>query len=701
MRVLIQKGLVCFMLFILSKSSHPQETKKMPHTHTNQLIHETSPYLLQHAHNPVDWHAWGEEALGLAKKEGKLLLISVGYSACHWCHVMEHESFEDEEVGKIMNGHFVCIKVDREERPDIDHIYMTAVQLMTQRGGWPLNCVALPDGRPIWGGTYFTKENWKETLLGIAAFYQNNRDKTEAYAAQLQNGIVQSSLAPLQNEKQTLAINNVDAAVRKWKNYLDFVEGGNQGAPKFMLPNNLQFLLRYGHQQNDRQVLAYVETTLEKMAFGGVYVHIGGGFARYAVDAYWKVPHFEKMLYDNGQLLALYSQAWQKFKNPLYKQVAGEIVGFLKREMLSPENGFYSSLDADSDGEEGKFYVWGKEELQTLLKDDFSLFADYYNVNANGLWEHGNYILLRKEGDEKMAQKHKIGLAELQGKVKVWKQLLLGARNSRNRPALDDKILASWNALMITGLVDAYRAFGEKGFLDLALANAGFISSNMIKEDESMWHSFKNGTRKVEAFLEDYAFVAQAYIALFETTADKTWLDKATLLTDYTLAHFYDAQKGVFYFTSDRQEGLISRTIEIQDNVTPASNSAMAINLYKLGVLLNKPVYLGISKNMLALIADGIQQYPSGHSNWLQHYLNFAGKSYEVAICGDDAMQNLFEMQKGYHPNLLFCAGVEDNGLPLLHQRFVEGKTYIYVCQDKACQLPVETVEEARSLIHD
>ncbi len=667
----------------------------MGHIYTNQLINETSPYLLQHAHNPVNWYPWGDEALEKAQKEDKLLLISIGYAACHWCHVMGHESFEDEEVAKIMNEHFVCIKVDREERPDVDHIYMTAVQLMTQRGGWPLNCIALPDGRPVWGGTYFPKENWEKSLLALADFYKQDREKTEEYAARLQQGIVQSSLAPIENAADEVSVKAVERAVEKWKSHLDFQDGGNKGAPKFMLPNNLLFLLHYGHQENDKQALFYVETTLKKMAFGGVYDHIGGGFARYSVDSQWKVPHFEKMLYDNGQLLSLYSQAYQKFKNPHYKEVASEITSFLKREMLSPENGFYSSLDADSEGEEGKFYVWKEEELKTLLKEDFLLFADYYNINNYGHWEYGNYILQRKIVGEKFAKKQDIPVSVLNEKVATWKKVLLEERSHRVRPGLDDKILASWNALVITGLVDAYKAFGKIEYLELAINNAGFLQSKIAKPGSGLFHSYKNGVSKIDGFLEDYAFVIQAYIGLFESTGQKLWLDRAAELLQYTLEQFYDPQKEIFYFTSNSQKELISRTIEIHDNVTPASNSVMALNLFKLSFLLGKPYYKQIAKKMLLKVVDGVEQYPSGHSNWLQLALNMAGKHYEVAICGANAKAKLIELQKGYLPNLVYCLGENDNGLPLLKGRYVVGKTFIYVCKDNTCQLPVEAVEEA------
>ncbi|HEX7584993.1 MAG TPA: DUF255 domain-containing protein, partial [Prolixibacteraceae bacterium] len=347
-----------------------------PYEYTNELIHETSPYLLQHAHNPVNWQPWGEKALTRAKTEKKLLLVSIGYSACHWCHVMEHESFEDKEVAQVMNNNFVCIKIDREERPDIDHIYMSAVQLLTGRGGWPLNCIALSDGRPIWGGTYFQKDDWIQALEAVAGFHTENLIKTEEYAAKLQLGIEQNSLVPISGENTKVDPMFMPLLLKKWQSQFDTKNGGTKGAPKFMLPNNWLFLLQAGKQFQDEILLDQVKLTLKKMAFGGLYDQIGGGFARYSTDEIWKVPHFEKMLYDNAQLLQLYAEAYQTDQNQLYKQVVSETVNFLKYELLSPENGFYSALDADSEGEEGKFYVWEKPELNRLLAEDFGLFSE-------------------------------------------------------------------------------------------------------------------------------------------------------------------------------------------------------------------------------------------------------------------------------------------------------------------------------------
>ena len=666
--------------------------------HTNDLINETSPYLLQHAHNPVKWMPWGEAALQKAKAENKLLLISIGYAACHWCHVMEHESFEDEQVAEIMNRDYVCIKVDREERPDVDQIYMTAVQLMTQRGGWPLNAVALPDGRPIWGGTYFMKDVWMNTLQQIAAYHKQNPDKTTDYAEKLTEGITQSSLIPVTADVRKVEFDAVQAAVKSWQHSFDLQEGGSRGAPKFMMPVNLQFLLRYAHQQNDAAVETHVLTTLDKMAYGGIYDQVGGGFARYSTDSFWKVPHFEKMLYDNGQLLSLYAQAYRKFKKELYRQIAEETISWLKTEMLSPENGFYSSLDADSEGVEGKFYVWQKEELKTAIGEDYHLFADYYNVNETGYWEDDNYILLRTQSDTAFAASKSLDPEILQLKITKWKSKLREIRGERVRPGLDDKILTSWNALVVSGLVESYKAFGNADFLELAEKNANFLLTKLQPEPGILLHSFKNEIAKIDAFLEDYASLIQALIDLFEVTGKADYLTQANRLCETCFRDFYNAERTIFYFSREGQADLISRGIEVQDNVIPASNSVMANNLNRLGRLLNRKNYPITAQAMLLVVSDSVLTYPTGHANWLNLALEQEKPHYEVAISGAEALGLALELQRNYLPNCLICPG-NSEALPLLQNRLVAGKTRIYVCEDNSCKLPVDTVSEALHLI--
>ena len=665
------------------------------HRHTNALINESSPYLLQHAHNPVDWVAWNDESLAKAKAEQKPILVSIGYSACHWCHVMEHESFEDSTVAAFMNEHFVCIKVDREERPDVDQVYMNAVQLMTGRGGWPLNCFALPDGRPLYGGTYFPKEQWMDVMAKVAGIWENDREKALEYATNLTKGVAESELIQRNTSNPDFTKAQMKAYVEAWKTQIDNVEGGPNRAPKFPLPNNYEFLLRYATLTNDEFMMQHVGLTLEKMAFGGIYDQVGGGFARYSTDALWKAPHFEKMLYDNGQLVSLYSEAYQATKNLLYKEIVQETLEYVKREMTSDEGAFYAALDADSEGEEGKFYVWKREELQAVLGAEFDWVKDYYNINAKGLWEHDNYILLRKHGDEEFAEMKGWNVAELKQKVKSVNALLLKERSKRTRPGLDDKQLTSWNALMLKGYADAYRVFGEKEYLDAALRNAEFILKKQRTKDGGLWRNHKEGRSTINGFLEDYCFTIEAFISLYQATFDRKWLDQADELAAYTIEHFHDAESGMFFFNSNTDAKLIARKMELTDNVMPSSNSSMAKCLFYLGHYLDKKQYLDISEQMLNNVSGSIGQGASWYSNWLELMLHHTFPFYEVAIVGDDAESKRMEMERYYRPNKMLIGGKTENGLPLLENRLVEGETRIYVCVDKACQMPTIEVEKA------
>jgi uncharacterized protein YyaL (SSP411 family) len=668
--------------------------KSATHLYTNSLINETSPYLLQHAHNPVNWYAWNDQVLEKAKNENKLILISVGYSACHWCHVMEHESFEDEQVARLMNDYFICIKVDREERPDIDQVYMTAVQLMTGQGGWPLNCFALPDGRPIYGGTYFPKQNWMNILLNLVDVYKNEPEKVLDYAKQLTEGIKAAELVKVNEQQTEFSIEILHRAYANWKTRFDNIDGGPNKAPKFPLPNNYQFLLRYSHHTKNGEALKHVELTLTKMAFGGIYDQIGGGFARYSVDHYWKIPHFEKMLYDNAQLVTLYCEAFQATKNPLYKQVVYETLEFVERELTSPEGGFYSALDADSEGEEGKYYVWEKEELQNILKDKFDLFADYFNINERGLWEHGNYNLLRYESDETIATKHHLTIDELQKIIKEIKQQLLVIREKRIRPGLDNKILTSWNALMLKAYIGAYNVFDEQHFLDVALKNVKFIFDYSLSESNKLYHIAKTHV-KTNGFLEDYSFIIEALIALYEATFNETYLHKANELMSYTIQHFQDQKSGMFYFTSDEDKELITRKMELSDNVIPASNSSIAKSLFMLGHYFENESYIDISKQMLNNIVTEIENYGAGYSNWAMLLLNFSQPFYEVAIVGKAVDEKRKALNKHYIPNKIFAGSATESNLPLLKNRFMEQETLIYVCENKTCLAPVKTTDEA------
>jgi hypothetical protein len=693
-RVLI---LLFVALCISCNSQKQQEMSK--HKFTNHLITETSPYLLQHAHNPVNWYAWNDETLALAKKENKLLLISIGYSSCHWCHVMEDESFEDVAVAAVMNEHFINVKVDREERPDIDQVYMNAVQLMTGSGGWPLNCIALPDGRPIWGGTYFRKEAWIKVLSQIGDLHKKDPQKIIEYAEKLTAGVQQSGLVTLNKNEALFTTAYVNNTVEKWSIYFDDNLGGMKKAPKFPMPNNYHFLLRHAFQNNDTKLADYVNTTLTKIAHGGIFDQVGGGFSRYSVDAKWHIPHFEKMLYDNGQLVSLYADAYLITKNELYKETVYNTLTFVERELLHKNGGFYSSLDADSlndknELEEGAFYVWTKEALQQLIPD-FDLFSDYYNINSFGFWEHKNYHLIRNASDDEFSKKHQISTEKLKGKIVTWKEILLKERAKRERPRLDDKILTSWNALMLKGYIDAYRVFDDNHFLEIALKNASFLEKNILKEDGSLFHNFKNEKATINGYLEDYATIIDAYISLYEVTLNEKWLTLSKNITATALDHFFDNKSKMFFFTSDKDTQLIARKMETEDNVMPSSNSMMAKNLFKLSHYYDNDYYAKTSKQMLSNMTDNIQNYGSAYSNWLDLYSNFTEGYFEIAISGKEAQLRLKEINQYYIPNKLICGSTTENELPLLKSRFVDGKTLIYVCENKTCQLPTEHTDEA------
>ncbi|NDK54589.1 thioredoxin domain-containing protein [Pontibacter fetidus] len=669
----------------------------MANAKPNRLLNESSPYLLQHAYNPVDWYPWGQEALQRAKAENKPILVSIGYAACHWCHVMEHQSFEKQTIADVMNAHFVCIKVDREERPDVDAVYMDAVHAMGLQGGWPLNVFLTSEAKPFYGGTYFTPQQWTQLLQNIATAYKQNQQELHETAEQFVEHLNISDLEKYglkQNEKQ---VNEADFQLiyDNLSKRFDKERGGFAPAPKFPMPVNYLFLLRYYNHTQDATALAHLNLTLREMAFGGIYDQVGGGFARYAVDADWMVPHFEKMLYDNAQLITLYAEAYQVTKHPLYKQVVYETIAFAERELMSKEYGFYSSLDADSEGEEGKFYTFTKDELQRILKDEEPLFSKYYNITAAGNFEHGRNILFRRMSDEAFAKENELELEVLQKMVACWKSQLMKVRAKRVRPALDDKILCSWNALMLKALADAYYVFGEKHFLDLALKNADFIFEK-LREGNKLCHSYKNNKATIDGFLEDYALLIVALLRLYEVTFNEEWLQQAKRFTDYTLANFLDPEDGMFYFTDRSSEKLIARKKELFDNVIPASNSVMAKKLHKLGLYFDNEQYLRASDKMLNTIIPLLLKEPSHLSNWAILYYNKLTPTAEVAIVGKQVPAMREELSAFYLPNMVLMGSNHKSKLPLLSDKVpVDGQTTIYVCYNKTCQLPVHTPAEA------
>ena len=584
-------------------------------TPSNSLINESSPYLLQHAHHPIHWLPWSEDAFEQARRQNKLVLISIGYSACHWCHVMAHECFEDQEVADLMNAHFINIKVDREERPDVDQVYMSAVQLMTQKGGWPLNCITLPDGRPIYGGTYFPKEQWIHVLKSLVYTFQNDKEKVEEYAVKLHEGLSVNELIAIPQYEPNLQSEKLVELVARWKKQFDWMEGGMSRAPKFPMPNNYGYLLAHSRFFKDEKLQEYVRLTLDKMAFGGIYDQIGGGFTRYSVDMIWKVPHFEKMLYDNAQLMELYAMGYEAFQVDHYKQIVLEIFTWLQREMRDESGAYYSALDADSEGEEGKYYCWNEDELKFMIRSDYDLFADYYAVSNRGFWEDDKYILLKTQSDVAFAKKWNIDVHDLENKVSDWKSLLLSERQKRIAPGLDHKCLTSWNAQLIKGMCRAYNALHQEEFLIEARKIGKWILSSQVQPNGHLYHVNTNGVASIDGFLEDYAHAIDAFIQLYQRTGELTWLEQAKIWASLVEKEFMHPESKMCYFTSNDTQ-LVVRKMEIHDNVIPSSNSVMARNYFRLGTYFREDRWLEHARQMLANVYDGMETYGSGYSNW-------------------------------------------------------------------------------------
>lgn len=677
-----------FTLFILliSNCSRNTNTHSM---HKNELASQTSLYLLQHANNPVHWKAWSKEAFEQAREEGKLVVISIGYSACHWCHVMEHESFEDSAVAEIMNEHFVSIKVDREEHPDVDQIYMTAVQLMTGQGGWPLNVVALPDGRPIWGATYLPKENWMQSLKTLHEIYREDPDKVLSYAAKLKQGIVSAELIEPSQEQRTYDQSDLQLLLKKWSENFDSINGGISGAPKFPMPDNWRFLLDYAHLEKDEESLKQLHNTLKNMAFGGIYDQLQGGFSRYSVDDEWKVPHFEKMLYDNAQLIELYSRAWMATKEPLYKEVVQASIEWLSTNMLGEQGQFYSAMDADSEGEEGKYYIWPEVELKEIIgEDEWPGFTSYFDLKK-GKWE-GRIILLRQPNKGSVDD----------AVVRNWKSKLLKQRGKRVPPATDDKSLTSWNAMAISALIHAYKAFGESEYLNLAIHNAKWISKYQLKDDNSLWHTYKNERSHIEGLIEDYAFAIEAWINLYEVTGDESFYRQAMEWVNFCNENFRDPATALYFTRNTKKAQLIARSMEVQDNVIPAANSVMAHNLLKLYHFSGKKsLYETVLKMISQLDKERVLNYGGGYSNWARLLLYNLNEPYEVAIVGKDAEKYWHKCQDYYLPELSLCWSKSSSELPLIKGRYVEGQTLFYLCRQHTCLRPLDDFDEALALL--
>lgn len=660
---------------------------------TNDLIHETSPYLLQHAHNPVQWKAWNAQTLGLAKEQNKLMLISIGYAACHWCHVMEKECFEDIEVAELMNEHFICIKVDREERPDVDQVYMTAAQLINGNGGWPLNALALPDGKPFFAATYFPKNRWIQLLRYFIDQYKNNRSELFIQADHLSKGIRDADHIPFEENPHGFSSMDIGTVFRRLMRQVDRLEGGLSGNIKFPMPALWEAMLVYHKLSGDNQSLELTELTLKKMAVGGIYDHLGGGFSRYSTDPKWHIPHFEKMLYDNAQLVSLYSHAFQITRKNIYREIAEDTIRFIRNE-LSKDEQFLSSIDADSEGEEGKFYAWTYDQIKEILREDISLFTDHFHVTKEGNWEEGKNILIRN------ADEFETSATTLTDLIRESREKLLKQRNKRVHPATDNKVITAWNAMMCKALIDAGNAFESKEYLLMAKHTLDFLIHKMWDNERGLFRNYQNHTPSTHAFLDDYAYLIHALIYYYQSTLQTGYLMKARELTAYVLKHFHDESQSMFYYVNLQYSSLISRPMEMMDNVIPSSNAVMAENLHHLGVLFDDETMKQQSENMLNHIMSTAISSPAYFSFWIRLVTIIAHHPREVVIMGKDCIGYLNHLRLNFLPNCITCGSEEKETLPLMKDRFQKNETLIYVCFNNTCQKPVASVKEAERFIN-
>ncbi|MBP9110859.1 MAG: thioredoxin domain-containing protein [Pyrinomonadaceae bacterium] len=659
---------------------------------TNRLIDETSPYLLQHAHNPVDWYPWGDEAFERAKAEDKPVLVSIGYSACHWCHVMEHESFEDEATAVIMNEHFINIKVDMEERPDVDQIYMNFVQLTTGRGGWPMNVFMTPDKKPFFGGTYFPPSSrygmpsWQQVLASLSVAFREKRDDLETSA----NHIIGEMRRLSSVEAGALSTDLLDAAFGSYMKTFDTANGGFGGAPKFPAAMSLEFLLRYHKRTGEDRALAVVTHTLDKMANGGIYDQLGGGFHRYAVDAIWLVPHFEKMLYDNAQLIRVYLHAYQVTGNEFYKRIAIETLEYIRREMLDESGGFYSTQDADSEGEEGKFFVWTPEEIAEILgEDEAAEFCAFYDVTASGNFEGANILNVKNSvaiapGSDSRAR-------------------LFAEREKRIKPGRDEKVLTAWNGLMLAAFADAAAVLGNEEYLQVAKRNAVFIRTELQK-DGRLLRTWKEGSAKLNGYVEDYANVADGLIVLYQVSGDVNYLVEARRLADLMITEFWDEENGGFFFTSNDHEELIVRNKDFYDNATPSGNSVAADVLLRLAKLTGEDKYERFAMTTLRLAATQLRRHPQGFGRTLSALEFHLGVTREIALLGQRESSLASDVLQRYLPDAVIAISSdvkEDSQVVsfLAERSQIDGKPTAYVCRDYVCERPVTTTEGLAALL--
>ena len=677
----------------------------------NQLIHESSPYLLQHAYNPVKWYPWGQEALNKAKESDLPILVSIGYAACHWCHVMERESFEDDEVAAYMNEHFINIKIDREERPDLDHIYMDAVQAIAGNGGWPLNVFLTSDAKPFYGGTYFppqkafNRPSWKDVLAKIQEAWNNRRDELILQADKLVEHISLSgnifSKSTMETEDDVVTLfskEQCDTIVENILKNADTVYGGFGAAPKFPQTFTIQYLLAYGFFFKHPASLQQAELSLQKMLQGGIYDHLAGGFCRYSTDSHWLVPHFEKMLYDNALLVSVLADAYQVTSHKIYEDAIHKTLGFFIKEMKHPNGGFFAALDADSEQVEGKFYVWDKKEVDKILGKDADLYCEWFGISEKGNWE-GKNILNIAENEELFASKYSISKPDLQLLIQRGNEKLLKERNKRTRPITDDKILLGWNALLITAFCKAAAALGKDAYLKEAVSLFEFMEEKCCREGIPVFHSYKNNTARHPAFLDDHAYLIQSCIHLQEITGNGKYLEKAKLMTEYVLQNFENTHTGFFYFTHRNQADVITRKVEIYDGAVPSGNSIMVENLYYLSVVFEKPEWHIRSQNLTKCILDTVLKYPASFAIWAGIVLKQAIGINEIILTGSGQDQIKLDLLRLFIPNKVFQSADIEGAFPLLRHKIYKNTPLIYLCKNNTCLAPAGEISEIKMLL--
>jgi len=640
----------------------------------NQLNKETSLYLKQHSENPINWQRWSNSIFDVSQELDKLIVISIGYSSCHWCHVMEEETFTNDSIAKVMNDNFINIKVDREENPDVDQAYMTASQLMTGMGGWPLNVITLPDGSPIYAGTYHSTSQWDDILKRIIRLKKDNYDGLKEIAENVKNGVTDINTIQKQEKLSEFSSDFLKINVKEWMKRWDIDFGGDLAPQKFVSPSKYLFLLKYGRVYNDEKVLSHVKNTLDIIASSGLNDFIEGGFYRYTVDNEWKIPHFEKMLYDQAQMISLFSMAYKVYGDQSYKDIVNKTIAFLNIKMSSSKGLYYAAMDADTDGEEGKYYSFTKDELEIISKNtDFSVFTNYYNIDIKKPWENNRFLLLPKKDNN-----------ELNDLIQIWESNIIKLKEERTKPRIDDKIIVSWNSLAIVGLIDAYEALKNNDYLVLAISMFEELKDNSFRKNKLI-HTYKENQFQ-EGVLEDYAYLSKASMRLFQATGDESYFDFSKNIIDNSLELFDDDQSDLLRYSNNNE--LFTKVISVDDGVIPSPNSIIAEQLFNIGHIIFDDEYLNLSDKMVSSVQDIIDGNINSYSVWANNILNRVEPFFEIAIIGPNANSITDDITNYFTPNTIVVQSQIESDIPLFIDRYFEDETYIYVCQNKTCQRP-------------